>query len=62
MRGCLRFIAKSIALFFVLVLIVVSLVVIPVFNIERSALNADSVKEALSEQRLYARLPALVAE
>lgn len=57
MRELLRFLAAICAVLFV----IGAVVVLVLFNVERKAFTAETYKQAFEDQRLYERMPALMA-
>ena len=58
----LRFIVKSIAAFFAILFVLISIFVLLLFNVEHTLLNAGAYKRALVENGVYEQLPALAGE
>jgi len=58
LRGCSQTIAAILAILFV----IVAVIVLMLFNIERGLLRSDLYKDALVENALYERLPGLLAK
>ncbi|MGD8813373.1 MAG: hypothetical protein PVI78_02745 [Anaerolineales bacterium] len=58
LTGC----ARTLAVIFVILFVIISLVVLLIFNVERELFDPEIYKTALAEEEFYERLPRLLAQ
>jgi hypothetical protein len=62
MKGCFRFIARSLAVLSAILFVITAVIAIVFFNLENRVFNPDTYKTALAEGFIYERLPRIFSE
>ena len=62
LAAIIKVIAKSLAIFFSVLFVLITILILPLFNIESTLLNAGTYKRALIESGVYEQLPAMAGE
>jgi len=62
MENTSKVLAGLLAGFFAILFVIATVLAFALYNIERSAFDADFYKQALTEEKVYQRLPELTAQ
>src|SRR5574340_246743 len=62
MRGCLELLTKFLAIIASIFFVLTAVIALVLFNLESRVFDADTYKQALLDQNIYERMPAILGE